>query len=73
MGVAKRAKAKGVPVVALAGSLGTGYQAVYEHGIDAVVPISDRPMSFRESLARTRELLCDASDRAVRLYLARKA
>ena len=73
VGVAKRAKAKGVPVVALAGSLGTGYQAVYEHGIDAVVPISDRPMSFRESLARTRELLCDASDRAVRLYLARKA
>ena len=72
VGVAKRAKAKGVPVVALAGSLGTGYQAVYEHGIDAVVPISDRPMSFRESLARTRELLCDASDRAVRLYLARK-
>ena len=70
VGVAKRAKAKGVSVVALAGSLGTGYQAVYDHGIDAVVPISDRPMTFRESLGRTRELLCDATDRAVRLYLA---
>ena len=70
VGVAKRAKAKGVPVIALAGSLGTGYQAVYEHGITAVVPISDRPMSFRESLSRTRELLSDAADRALRLYLA---
>ena len=37
-----------------------------------VVPISDRPMTFRESLGRTRELLCDATDRAVRLYLASK-
>ena len=72
VGVAKRAKVKSVPVIALAGSLGTGYQAVYQHGIDAVVPISDRPMSFRESLGRTRELLSDAADRAVRLYLARK-
>ena len=72
VGVAKRAKAKGVPVVALAGSLGTGYQAVYEHGITAVVPIGDRPMSFRESLGRTRELLCDAADRSIRLHLAGK-
>ena len=68
VGVAKRAKAKNVPVIALAGSLGAGYQEVYAHGIDAVVPICDRPMSFRESLGRTRELLCDAADRAVRLW-----
>ena len=72
VGVAKRAKAKGVSVLALAGSLGTGYQQVYDHGIDAVLPISDRPMSFRESLSRTRELLCDAADRGVRLYLTSK-
>ena len=70
VGVAKRAKTKGVPVIALAGSLGTGYQAVYEHGITSVVPIADRPMSFRESLGRTRELLCDAAERSLRLYLA---
>ena len=71
VGVAKRAKRKGVPVIALAGSLGTGYQAVYEHGITSVVPIADRPMSFRESLGRTRELLCDAAERSIRLYLGR--
>ena len=71
VGVAKRARDKGIPTIALAGSLGTGYQAVYEHGINAVVPIGDRPMSFRESLGRTRELLCDAAERSVRLYVAR--
>ena len=70
VGVAKRAKAKGIPTIAIAGSLGTGYHAVYEHGINSVVPLADRPMSFRESLGRTRELLCDAADRSVRLYLA---
>ena len=70
VGVAKRAKAKGIPAIAIAGSLGTGYHAVYEHGINSVVPLADRPMSFRESLGRTRELLCDAAERSMRLYLA---
>ncbi|MBY3619005.1 glycerate kinase [Acinetobacter sp. CUI P1] len=41
IGVAKVAQAAGVPVIALAGSLGTGVEAVYEHGIDmffSIVP-----------------------------------
>ena len=67
VGVARRAKARRIPVVLLAGSLGPGYQDVYAHGIDSVVPIADRPMSLRESLARTQELLAAAAERTVRL------
>ena len=67
VGVARRAKGRGIPVVLLAGSLGPGYQEVYRHGIDAVVCIADGPMSFRQSLSRTAELLRDAAERAVRL------
>ena len=67
VGVARRARRKRIPVILLAGSLGPGYQEVYRHGVDAVVCIADRPMSFRQSLNFTAELLRDAAERAVRL------
>ena len=67
VGVARRAKIRGIPVIAMAGSLGTGYEQVYDHGIDAVVPILARPMSFEESISRTYELLQSATERTMRL------
>ena len=67
VGVARRANARGIPVVAMAGSLGWGYQEVYGHGIDAVVPILDRPMGFEDSISRTFELLRNATERTMRL------
>ena len=69
VGVARRALAKGVPTILLAGGLGPGYQELYQHGIAGIVTISDRPMNFPQSLRRTEELLEDAADRAVRLML----
>ena len=71
VGVARVAKASGVKTVVLvAGSLGRGYEELYSHGIDAVVPILNRPMSFEESLTRSRDLLAEASERTMRLLLA---
>ena len=67
VGVARRAAALGIPVIALAGSLGRGFEAVYEHGITAAVCIVDRPISMRVSVARTSEMLTSASERAMRL------
>ena len=67
IGVARMAKANGTPVIVMAGSLGQGYSDVYEHGVDGVVPILDRPMRFDESIARTRELLTQATERTMRL------
>ena len=69
VGVARRAKARGMPVIALAGSLGIGYAEVYQHGIDAVVPIVERPMTFEDSISRTYELLRRASERTMRLLV----
>ncbi len=37
--VAKRAQAKGVPVIAYVGSVGKGYEAVYQYGITKVIYI----------------------------------
>ncbi len=67
VGVARRAAAKGIPTILLAGSLGPGHQELYQHGISAMVCIADGPMSFNQSLNRTEELLEGAAERAMRL------
>ena len=67
VGVARRAKVRGIPVIAIAGCLGIGYQEVYRHGIDAVVPILNRPMNFEESISRTYELLRASTERTMRV------
>src|SRR5690606_27733230 len=44
-GVARAARERGVPVIALCGALGEGYQAVHAAGIQAAVPIVSGPMT----------------------------
>ena len=67
VGVARRAKAQGVPTILLAGDLGQGHDELYQHGIAAIVCIADRPMSFQQSLRRTEELLEGTAERVLRL------
>lgn len=67
VGVARAAKKLGIPVIAVAGTLGEGYEAVYGAGIDAVYCILDRPMSLEEAMARAEELLESAAARLGRL------
>ncbi|WP_339486143.1 glycerate kinase [Pseudomonas sp. EL_65y_Pfl2_R95] len=49
IGVARLAKAAGVPVVVLAGSLGEGYQRTYAGGIDAAFSLTSGPMSLEQA------------------------
>ena len=51
------------PTLLLAGSLGAGYEILYDHGIDAIVPIADQPMDLDASLAQGGELLERAAER----------
>ena len=67
VGVARRALARGVPTILLAGSLGRGFEELYQHGIAGIICIADRPMRFDQSLRRTEELLEGAAERALRL------
>lgn len=66
VGVARHAQKYGVPTALLAGSLGPGYEELYQYGIAAVVCIADRPMTFEQSISRTAELLEGAAERTVR-------
>ncbi|MGI6364682.1 MAG: glycerate kinase [Bacillota bacterium] len=68
-GIARLSHAAGVPVIALCGTLGRGYQEVYKEGVTAVLPIIDAPMSLEQAMAETARLLSAASSRALRLLL----
>jgi glycerate kinase len=51
-GVARRAQAAGVPVLALVGCLGEGYEALYPLGVRSILPIVPGPISLDEALAQ---------------------
>ena len=68
VGIARRSRAFGVPTLLLAGSLGEGYDALYQHGIDAIIPIAEEPATLETSLQNGAELLERAAERALRLY-----
>jgi len=67
--VARRGKAQGKPVFALAGTIGRRAHHVHDIGIDAVASIVPLPLSLEESIARCPELLTEAAERALRLVL----
>jgi glycerate kinase len=69
VGVARHAKAHGIPTVLLAGSLGEGHEELYEHGVASVLCISDGAMTFEQALSRTGAMLEGTAERAVRLFL----
>jgi glycerate kinase len=70
-GVARIARQHGVPVIVLAGTLGEGYQALYEHGIDAAFALASGPMTLEQACAEAPRLLRErASDVARVLRVA---
>lgn len=70
VGVAEIAKRDGIPVVALAGVLGEGYQSVFPMGIDAAFSICPGPISREESIARWDEFIADVAESVVYLWFS---
>ena len=66
-GVARIAQAQGVPVVVLAGTLGEGYQTLYEHGINAAFAVTSGPMTLEHACANAAQLLTDRARDIARL------
>jgi glycerate kinase len=65
--VAQLARQAGVPVLALAGSLGAGYQALYDLGIDAFAVLPAGPMSLAYAMEHAFDLTCDTTARALHM------
>ncbi|MFJ8915195.1 glycerate kinase [Amycolatopsis sp. NPDC102389] len=67
--VARRAKAHGKPVVALAGRIGMDADSTYAVGIDAFQAIQPGPVALDEAILRGAEFLTDAAERMLRIVL----
>ncbi|WP_339471123.1 glycerate kinase, partial [Pseudomonas capeferrum] len=67
-GVARIARQHGVPVVVIAGTLGEGYQALYEHGIDAAFALASGPMTLQEACTDAPRLLSERAGDIARLW-----
>jgi glycerate 2-kinase len=68
LGVARKAKKYGVPVIAIVGSIGEGAEIVYNHGIDAIVDIVSEPMTLENALENGISLLEKTSERTMRIW-----
>ena len=66
IGVARRAKHLGIPVIAISGSLGKNFSVVHEHGIDAASSIISKPMTLEEASKTAPELIASATEQALR-------
>jgi glycerate kinase len=69
-GVARIAHKLGVPVIALAGSLGEGYDALHDIGITAAFSLASGPMTLQQAVEQTAALLAARAHDATRLWLA---
>ena len=64
--VAQRAKAHGIPTVAISGSLGDGFEQIHDHGIDAAFSILDHCMTLEDAMSETEKLVSDATEQVCR-------
>ncbi len=68
VGVARIAQRAGLPVIALAGSLGEGYQRLYEAGIDAAFSLTPGPMILQDAMAEAASQLQARAGDIARLW-----
>jgi len=69
VGVARVARGRGVPVIAIVGSLAPGYEAVHDQGIAACFSILAGPATLDDAIAEAPALLRQATAEVVRLFV----
>lgn len=71
VGVARRAARVGVPVVAVVGDIGDGFEGAYAEGVTAVFSINAVAVPFAQARPRARGDLAQTMDNIMRLWTAR--
>ena len=67
-GVMRVAQQYNVPVIAIAGSLGPGYKALYDAGLTAAFSLANGPIDLEYALAHAPDLLQDRATDIMRLW-----
>lgn len=65
-GVAQRAKAKGIPVIAIAGSIGE-INELYDIGINAVISTAEGDCTLEYAIMNAPRLIANAAERVIRI------
>ncbi len=66
VGIAERAGKRGIPVIAIAGGLGAGYQETHDKGIASAFTLVSGPMTLDEAIADTSNLLAGVAEEIMR-------
>ncbi len=69
-GVAERAKARGIPCIAIAGGIGERIEALHALGIDAVFSLCPGPTTLEQAMAQGPRLLAATTEQVVRCHLS---
>ncbi len=67
LGVSRVAKTHNVPVIVIAGTLGEGYQALYEHGVTAAFSLTNGPITLEQACEQAAELIFERTIDIARL------
>lgn len=67
-GVARRARVRGVPVIAIVGDIGEGAEAIYELGVTAVFSINRVAVPYAQARLRSRQDLRATAEDILRLF-----
>lgn len=59
-------RSAGVPVVAIAGGTGDGFEALFDSGLEALELVTDGPMTLADAMAQADQLIADAAERLAR-------
>ncbi|WP_122677634.1 glycerate kinase [Pseudomonas viridiflava] len=68
LGVARVAQRKHVPVIVLAGTLGEGYEQLYQHGISAAFALTSGPMDLEQACREAPRLLQERARDVARVW-----
>jgi glycerate kinase len=67
--VGRRAKALGLPVIALAGRVDEAARVIYGHGIDAFFSVAQRPCEEAEAMAEAEALIALEAENVMRAVM----
>ncbi|WP_122672206.1 glycerate kinase [Pseudomonas viridiflava] len=68
LGVARVAQRQRVPVIVLAGTLGEGYEQLYQHGISAAFALTSGPMDLEQACREAPRLLQERARDVARVW-----
>lgn len=67
IGVARMAKKRGIPTIAISGMLGRDFHVVHDYGIDAALSIVNGPITLETASTNAAELISETVEQSLRL------